>query len=78
MARAALNWSIKELAAKANVSPITVSRFERQEAAAIPATISAMRGALEAAGIRFIDWGVKPPEHGGSAHDRAPGAAGSI
>lgn len=55
MARAALEWSIKELAEKASVGPATVSRFERSEAVPIPATLTAIRAALEAAGVIFID-----------------------
>jgi transcriptional regulator with XRE-family HTH domain len=54
MARAALEWSIKDLAENAKVGPATVSRFERSEAEPIPATLSAIRSALEAAGVEFI------------------------
>lgn len=59
MARAALEWSIKELAEKANVGAATVSRFERSEAEPIPATLSAIQRALEAAGVQFTERGVE-------------------
>lgn len=54
MARAALNWSTRDLAEAACVSSNTVSRFESGKPA-IPATLRAMRQAFEAAGLVFID-----------------------
>lgn len=59
MARAALNWSTKELAEKARVGMATVARFERGDASTIPATLAAIQRALEAAGVEFIDRGVR-------------------
>lgn len=54
MARAALGIGIRELAAMAEVSPNTVSRFERGEAL-YGRTVDALQAALEAAGVIFID-----------------------
>lgn len=59
MARAALNWSSKELAAEAHVGVATVARFERGDASTIPATLAAIQRALEAAGVEFIENGVR-------------------
>ena len=58
MARAALSWGVRDLAAAAKVSPDTVARLERGEALH-PRTLDAIRAALEAAGVEFI------PENGG-------------
>ena len=60
MARAATGLGLRELAQAAGVSPNTVSRLERGEELK-PATVEAMRAALEAAGVEFI------PENGGGA-----------
>ncbi|BAU37870.1 hypothetical protein APT_00788 [Acetobacter pasteurianus NBRC 101655] len=53
MARAALQLGVRELASAANVSPTTITRLERGEQL-YPRTVSAIRTALEAAGIEFI------------------------
>jgi transcriptional regulator with XRE-family HTH domain len=56
MARAALQLGVRELAALAKVSPNTITRVE----AGLPAnssTVSAIRAALEAAGIVFTNGG---------------------
>ena len=58
MARAALSWGVRDLAAAAKVSPDTVARLERGETL-YPRTIEAIRAAFEAAGVEFI------PENGG-------------
>ena len=60
MARAALGLGVRELAEKAKVSPETVVRLE-QGAALRDRTLTAIRTALEAAGIEFI------AENGGGA-----------
>ena len=60
MARAATGLGVRDLARLANVSPNTIARLERGEDMR-PATIAAVREALEAAGIEFI------PENGGGA-----------
>ncbi|MEK1896104.1 MAG: transcriptional regulator [Rhizobium sp.] len=54
MARTALDTRVKDLAASASVSTNTLVRFERGEELK-PRTISAIRSALESAGIIFID-----------------------
>lgn len=60
MARVAIGWGVRELAAAANVSPNTIARLERGEELKA-STIEAIRSALEAAGVEFI------PENGGGA-----------
>lgn len=54
MARVALGLGVRGLATQANVSQGTISRLERGEQLR-PATIAAIRVALENAGIEFID-----------------------
>jgi DNA-binding XRE family transcriptional regulator len=54
MARAAIGWGVRDLAAAARVSPDTIARFERGESL-YPRTLEAIRSALEAAGIEFIE-----------------------
>lgn len=60
MARAATGMGVRDLAKAAGVSPDTVARLERGETIR-PATVAAMRTALENAGVEFID------ENGGGA-----------
>jgi transcriptional regulator with XRE-family HTH domain len=60
MARAALGLGVRDVAALAGVSPDTIARLERGEELK-PATVSAIRAALEAAGVEFV------PENGGGA-----------
>ncbi len=60
MARAALGWGVRELAAKANVTANTVTRIENG-ADAKHSTIEALKRALEDAGVEFI------AENGGGA-----------
>lgn len=55
MARAALNWSLQTLANASGVHRNTISNFETGKFAGDPATLTAMRAALEAAGVEFID-----------------------
>ena len=54
MARAALNWSTQELAAKAGVGVNTVNRFEAGQDARM-SSVEKMRNALEAGGVLFIE-----------------------
>jgi transcriptional regulator with XRE-family HTH domain len=54
MARAALSWGVRELAAAAKVSTDTVARFERGDELK-ERTIDALKRALEAAGIEFTN-----------------------
>lgn len=53
MARAALQVGVRELADAALVSPTTITKLERGELLS-PRSISAVRSALEAAGVEFI------------------------
>ena len=54
-ARAWLDWSQDQLAAKASVSLSTVRDFEKGRRAPIANNLAAMRVALETAGISFVD-----------------------
>ena len=60
MARAALGWGVRDLAAAAKVSPDTIARFERGDSL-YERTVDAIRAALEVAGVVFI------AENGGGA-----------
>lgn len=54
-ARAMLNWSIPDLAAAAEVSGSSIKRFEESDGGALrPRTRTAIRLALEGAGITFV------------------------
>src|SRR3982074_1298258 len=83
-ARALLNWSQAELAKTAAVAQQTVVDFERGARKPYPKNLTAMRRALEAAGVEFFnDSGVKlkakpSAPSGGSApgNARKPAAAG--
>ncbi len=61
MGRAAIEWTAQQLADDASVGVTTVSRFESGLTSPTRATLSALRRALEAAGVEFI------PENGGGA-----------
>ncbi|ESX50783.1 DNA-binding protein [Mesorhizobium sp. LSHC422A00] len=61
MARAALQIGVRQLAHKAGISSMTVTRFENGHSAGAPETVDALRAALESAGVEFI------PENGGGA-----------
>lgn len=66
MARAALGWSLVDLATAAAVDRKTVLRFEQGERNPRAQNLSAIRNALERAGVRFIEegadaGGVVPP-----------------
>ena len=54
MARAALGLGVRELAELAKVSPDTIARLERGEELK-ERTVDAVRSALEAAGVIFVD-----------------------
>lgn len=56
MARAALKWSLSDLADAAGVGRATAARFELGETVA-PASVAAMRSACEAAGVSFVETG---------------------
>jgi len=54
MARAALKLGVRDVAAAAKVSPATVTRIESDQPANA-STLAAIRTALEAAGVEFIE-----------------------
>ena len=54
MARAAVGWGVRELAAKADVTANTVTRIENG-ADAKQSTIERLQRALEAAGVEFTN-----------------------
>jgi DNA-binding XRE family transcriptional regulator len=54
MARAAVGWGVRELAEKAGVTANTVTRIENG-ADAKQSTMDRLQGALEAAGVEFIE-----------------------
>ena len=56
MARAALRWSIDDLAERSKVGRATIARFETGTSARGD-TINALRRTLEAAAVVFIDDG---------------------
>jgi transcriptional regulator with XRE-family HTH domain len=61
MARAALTWSLRELADRSKVSHVTINRFEGGHSQSNPSTLAALQRALEAGGVEFI------AENGGGA-----------
>ncbi|WP_424139101.1 helix-turn-helix transcriptional regulator [Roseomonas chloroacetimidivorans] len=54
-ARAMIGWSQAELAEKARVARQTVVDFERGARTPYPNNLAAIRAALEAAGVEFIE-----------------------
>ncbi len=54
MARAALGWGVRDLAAKAGISANTVSRYENG-ADALGETLMKIQRVFENAGVIFID-----------------------
>lgn len=56
MARAALRWGVRELAAESGITANTVSRIENGQDA-MRSTVEAMEYAFEAAGVTFIPGG---------------------
>jgi transcriptional regulator with XRE-family HTH domain len=62
MARAALRWGVRDLAKAADIAANTVFRFENGRNEPNTLTLKAMRQAFEAAGVRFTERGVEPPE----------------
>ena len=69
MARAGLGLGVRELADMAKVSTNTITRFERGKPLK-ERTVDAIRAALEAGGVKFID------KNGGGAGVRLQGLKG--
>jgi len=59
-ARGLLDWTIKDLAARSKVSEAQIIRFENDKPTG-PLYVAALRGALEAGGIKFVPNGVQMP-----------------
>src|SRR4051812_7151685 len=59
MARAALGWSVRDLADRAQLGRVTVNRFETGKGEANRSTLAAIRRAFEDAGIVFTERGVE-------------------
>jgi transcriptional regulator with XRE-family HTH domain len=55
MARAALNWSVRDLAEAAQIHRNTVTNIETGRYAGDAETLAAIVGALRRAGVEFID-----------------------
>ena len=55
MARAAVHVGVRELAAAAGVSAMTVTRFENGHSRGYDDTVEKLRRALEAAGVEFTN-----------------------
>ncbi len=60
-ARALLDWNMDKLAAACGLPRRTIIRFEGDEGTPRASTLSAIRSALESAGVEFIE------ENGGGA-----------
>ncbi len=66
MARAALGWTLDDVAAASGVSRRTVARFEAGESV-LPARVQKLRQAFEAERVQFVETGrmaggVIPPQ----------------
>ncbi len=57
MARSALRLGVRDLAEIANVTPATVTRFETEKGGLQHSSAEAIRRALEARGIQFLEGG---------------------
>ncbi|HEY0313300.1 MAG TPA: helix-turn-helix transcriptional regulator [Allosphingosinicella sp.] len=58
MARAALHWSLDEVAAAVGVSRRTILRLENDQRDIVPTKVAAIRRGYEALGLRFLDSGL--------------------
>jgi transcriptional regulator with XRE-family HTH domain len=58
MARAAVRWTVADVAARARVSANTVTGFETERTSPHPVTLDALKRVYEAAGCSFIESGV--------------------
>jgi DNA-binding XRE family transcriptional regulator len=61
MARTALSWSHADLAKASGVHRNTISNFETEKFGARERVVSAIRTALEAAGVIFVDENAEGP-----------------
>lgn len=60
-ARALLDWTLAQLAAECGVTVRSLHRFERGYTGPHRSTLAAIRQALEAAGVEFIEANSKGP-----------------
>jgi transcriptional regulator with XRE-family HTH domain len=56
-ARGLLNWTVRELAERAEVSPATVSRFENERQQPQRSTLRHLQQVFEAEGVEFTNGG---------------------
>jgi transcriptional regulator with XRE-family HTH domain len=70
MARAGVDWGVRDLARAANVAASTVSRFESGQNINL-SSLTAMKEALENAGVQFISENGGGPERPVKEKDRA-------
>jgi transcriptional regulator with XRE-family HTH domain len=62
MARAALGWGVRDLAARSGVATNTITRFENGRTGTNVSTLNLLKMTFEKAGVRFTDeGGVNPP-----------------
>ena len=71
MARAALRWSLVELAERSQVGAATINRFETGRNDPNRPTVLAIRRAFEDAQVRFSDEGCVCPPPEGAAREAA-------
>jgi transcriptional regulator with XRE-family HTH domain len=55
MARAALNWTVRDLAEAASVHRNTITNIETERYVGDPETLAAIENVLKRAGVEFID-----------------------
>lgn len=58
MARAALGWSVNDLAGKSGIAARSIARFEAGESVK-PETVAALAQALVVGGVAFIEQGAR-------------------
>ena len=71
MARAATQLGLRELAELAGVSFTTISRFETGKSGLQLSTAEAIRKALEAKGVQFLEMGQSAAGHGVALSERS-------
>jgi transcriptional regulator with XRE-family HTH domain len=54
MARAALQWTVRDLSEKSKVGTTTINRFEMGLSASVHSTLTVLRLAFESGGVTFI------------------------
>jgi DNA-binding XRE family transcriptional regulator len=55
MARAALNWTVRDLAKATDLHRNTITNIETERYAGDPQTVAVIEAVLRAAGVEFID-----------------------